>query len=155
MGGCPCQRVVFNDDNKIPTSNKRHMTTTALLELSHVITNPVMIDCCLIAILSSSCCWWYSHLGYILLITAVNEISIYRRTDKFPLDIYSPIKWKIGQMLTKNKLIKKLINDKIKWILSFIYIVNHDCNERFPQCYMIAIMNTLYKGQHKRLQLMI
>ena len=33
--------------------------------------------------------------------------------------------------------------------------MNHGCNERSPQYYIIAIMDTIYKGQYKRLQSMI
>ena len=40
------------------------------------------------------------------------------------------------------------------WNLLYIF-VNHDCNERSPEYYMIAIMDTIYKRQYKTLQLMI
>ena len=40
------------------------------------------------------------------------------------------------------------------WYLLYIF-VNHDSNERSPEYYMIAIMDTIYKRQYKTLQLMI
>jgi len=78
--------------------------------------------------------------------------------DKCPPDKWPPIKWEIGQMPTEKNLIKEMkneINDKIKEFFSFIYILNHDCNERSPHYFIIAIMDTIYEGQYKRLQLVI
>ena len=33
--------------------------------------------------------------------------------------------------------------------------MNHDCSEQIPQYHIIAIIDTIYKGQYKTLQLMI
>jgi len=67
------------------------------------------------------------------------------------MDKCLPINWEIGQVPINKKLIKEKTNGKkIKRILFHLFtflIMNPDCDERSPQHYMIAIMDT---GPYKR-----
>ena len=50
----------------------------------------------------------------------------------------------------------QILYDQNDIIGTFLYIfVNHDCNERSPQYFIITIINAIDKGQYKTEQLVI